>query len=198
MIKLIHGNAYDLIKEIEDNSVDLILTDPPYDRQDYMKTLTGVQKEIMAKEFARVLKRTGNLVLFCGMYCKWKWYELLTKAGLKYVMELIWCYPNPPTLRFQTRKFVPAYDSILWFAKSDDYYFDNEIPIGLNWMVENCSAGILRGKEHTPEEHMGVTPKPLKIALRFVKRLCPKGGLVLDPFAGFATFAIQRKEVQGC
>ncbi len=192
MIKIYHGDAFKLIKNIKDKSIDLIFTDPPYKKATQVKLqkLTGEQMKIMAREFARVLKRTGNLALFCGMYDKWDWYRYLCNVGLKYKMELLWVYRNPSTIRFQTRQFVPAHDTILWFVKSNDYYFNNEKYIELSWMEHSAFVGITRGKEFVPSEKLNVTPKPLKIALTIVKRLCPPNGVVLDPFAGLGTFGI--------
>jgi len=31
----IYGDSYEVLKDIEDNSVDLVLTDPPYDMKKY-------------------------------------------------------------------------------------------------------------------------------------------------------------------
>jgi len=119
-IEIIRGDAFELIREVKDSSIDLVFTDPPYRRaaQVKLESLTGEQMRTMSKEFARVLKRTGNLVLFCGMYDKWMWYNYLTEARLKYVMELLWVYRNPSTIRFQKRKFVPAHDTI--FLKDEN------------------------------------------------------------------------------
>ncbi|MHA1828787.1 MAG: DNA-methyltransferase [Candidatus Heimdallarchaeaceae archaeon] len=195
MIKIYCGDAFKLIKNIKDKSVDLIFTDPPYKKGTTvkMKELTRMQMKAMANEFARVLKRTGNLALFCGLYDKWDWYQYLCDVGLKYKIELLWIYPNPSTFRFQKRQFIPSHDTILWFAKSDDYYFSDEGYIELSWFKYNAFVGFLRGKEYIPNEKLNVTPKPLQIALTIVKRLCPPNGIVLDPFAGLGTFGIACK-----
>lgn len=194
-IKLIHGDAFKLIKQIDNDSVDLIFTDPPYKRttQVNLKPLTSEQMFTIAKEFARVLKREGSCVLFCGMYDKWDWYNILTDVGFNYIMELLWVYRNPSTIRFQKRKFVPAHDTILWFSKSDKYYFLEDSPIELSWFEHKAFVGWVRGQEYIPKEKLNTTPKPLKIALTIVRRLCPPNGLVLDPFAGLGTFAIACK-----
>lgn len=194
-IEIIRGDAFQLIKQVESNSIDLVFTDPPYKRatQVKLRELTNMQIKIMAKEFARVLKKGGNLALFCGMYDKWDWYQALKEAGLNYIMELLWVYRNPSTIRFQKRKFVPAHDTILWFSKGEEYYFDERVPIELSWFEHKAFVGKLRGQEGVPSEKLNTTPKPLKIAIIIVKRLCPLNGIVLDPFAGLGTFAIACK-----
>ena len=78
MIK--HGDALKLIKEIPDNSVDLILTDPPYDATNHIRTvrLTGMQRKILTEHFYRILKRTGNVIVFTGITDKFKWFNELS------------------------------------------------------------------------------------------------------------------------
>jgi DNA modification methylase len=192
MIDLRLGDAFKLIKEIPDNSIDLILTDPPYDGPNYMPSLTDNQKEEMAKEFYRVLKDSGNLALFCGFEDKWKWYNILTKIGFKFQRELIWCYTNPFKFGFKPKKFIPAHETILWFSKTNNYYFNKEGRLEKSYILHYAYIGIIRhrGLENLPKEKHDITPKPLKIAEILVNRLSKEGDLVLDPFAGYGTFAI--------
>jgi len=191
------GDAFKLIKEIPDNSIDLIFTDPPYDGTKHMDELTDKQKEEMAKEFYRVLKPTGNLALFCGYEDKWKWYNILTRLGFKFRREIIWVYPNPTGSLFaaaqgKLKNFVAAHETCLFFSKTDNYYFNNEGMVEKDWFEHPAFGGIMRimGYENTPKEKIGVTPKPIALAKIIVKRLCPKGGVVLDPFMGTGTFGI--------
>lgn len=69
MIKLELGNNIDLIKNISNNSIDMILTSPPYDDlRNYNKSLNWnfeVFKEI-AKELTRVLKEGGVIIWVVG------------------------------------------------------------------------------------------------------------------------------------
>ena len=210
MIKLKNGDAFELIKEVPDSSIDLILTDPPYDRNLYMKSLTDEQKQLMAKEFNRVLKPTGNIALFCGYYDKWKWFNYLTDERLIYQQELIWVNPSPVLIRVAQatiKHFVPAHETILWFSKSENYYFkkfnktkeeyDSKDFVEKTWFIHHGFSGFLKGRENNPKEKLGVTPKPLKIVDILVKRLCPKGGTILDPFMGFGTFGISAQK-HGC
>lgn len=196
MIEIKLGDAFKLIKEIPDNSIDLILADPPYDRNRYMKPLRDIEKKYMAEQFKRVLKPTGNIVLFCGFYCKWKWFALLSKVGLKFQQELIWIYENPGMIRWKIKHFTPAHDNILWFSKTESYYFNNEGTSDLTWFKHKVYCGVLRGKENLPKD-ITITPKPLKISDILVKRLCPKGGIILDPFMGTGTFGISAQRY-GC
>ena len=194
MIRIECGDAFKLIKTIEDMSIDMILTDPPYDDESYMQRLTDMQKRQIAKEFWRVLKIDGNLVMFSGMPDHFKWYNILTETGFKFKRELIWVYKNPCKSKLrvtkQARMFIMGHESILWFVKTDKYYFNNEGVVELSWFENPAFSGMRRSAEGNPQEKLGVTPKPLKIARILIKRLCKPHGIVFDPFMGFGTFGI--------
>ena len=74
MNKILHGDSLDLLKDMDDNSVDMILTDLPYFRvvdddwdnqweteNDYFDWL-----EKLIEEYDRILKNNSNLFLFSG------------------------------------------------------------------------------------------------------------------------------------
>ena len=63
MIDLIHGDCFEEMKKIEDGSVDLILTDPPYGILKH-KIETNVNIELFFKECYRILKPKGFIAFF--------------------------------------------------------------------------------------------------------------------------------------
>lgn len=61
---MVYGDAAKLIKDVPDNSVDLILTDPLYNiKPDEQKFYYG--------EFRRVVRSTGWIILFCKPENQW-------------------------------------------------------------------------------------------------------------------------------
>ncbi len=79
MYKLIQGDCVQAMKEIEDNSIDLIATDPPYfrvkddawdnawdSRESFLTWLGGV-----ADEWKRILKPNGSLYVFASPQMAW-------------------------------------------------------------------------------------------------------------------------------
>jgi DNA modification methylase len=193
MIDIRCGDAFELIKTVGDRSIDLILTDPPYDAAtEYMDRLTDEQKKTMAKEFKRVLNDHGNIALFCGYIDKWKWFNILSEH-FDHKRELIWVHRESShgILRVteQARTFIIAHETILIFGRKNSY-FNNVGVVPLTWIEHPAFSGKRRTAEGNPKEKMNVTPKPTKIAEMLVERLCPKGGTVLDPFMGYGTFGI--------
>ena len=192
----IKGDAFKLIKDIPNSSVDLILTDPPYDATVHIRTdrLTNQQKLSMVKQFFRVLKNTGNLVIFCGFTDKFDWYNVLSKFFI-FKSEIIIVYGMGKYGRLYIKNFAPAYEAALYFTKTGKYYWKNkEIQSGVFKVkrskdVSSDYYGIPDPKRYK----LGVTPKPLGVVKKLVELLCPENGLVLDPFAGSGTTAIAAK-----
>jgi len=68
--KIYEGDAFEKVKEIEDNSIDLIITDPPYwvnfknswynDSKEYIFS----KLDILFKEFKRILKNWCHIYVF--------------------------------------------------------------------------------------------------------------------------------------
>jgi len=63
MENLLHGDCLELMKDIPDNSIDLVLTDPPYGTT-HCKWDTVIDFELMWKELKRVTKDRGAICLF--------------------------------------------------------------------------------------------------------------------------------------
>ncbi len=68
-IEISQGNCFSLIQKMEDNCVDLIATDPPYEinfEDNYWDKPNTLNWDYLAKEFKRVLKPNGALIIFQG------------------------------------------------------------------------------------------------------------------------------------
>tara|TARA_R110000796_G_scaffold214983_1_gene331008 strand:+ start:77 stop:889 length:813 start_codon:yes stop_codon:yes gene_type:complete len=66
MNKEILGNSLEYLKTLEDESIDLILTDPPYNTTD-CKWETKISWNDWWVEWKRIIKPTGTIVLTCQM-----------------------------------------------------------------------------------------------------------------------------------
>lgn len=67
MITLMQGDCLDLLKDLEDNSIDSIVTDPPYGLSFMGKAWDkSVPSREVWEECLRVLKPGGHLLAFAG------------------------------------------------------------------------------------------------------------------------------------
>lgn len=66
MIELIHGDCFEHLKTIEDWSVDLVLTDPPYFSTNlhFDNKKNRFDFKVLLLELKRILKPNGVLVSF--------------------------------------------------------------------------------------------------------------------------------------
>ena len=62
-VKLLQGDCLEIMKTIPNGSVDLVLTDPPY-QTTANSWDTVVDSELMWKELNRVVKKNGAILLF--------------------------------------------------------------------------------------------------------------------------------------
>ena len=63
MIDLLHGNSHELLKTIPSNSIDLVLTDPPYKYLDHRLDADFDEQSIFSELF-RVMKDDSMLLKY--------------------------------------------------------------------------------------------------------------------------------------
>lgn len=123
-IQLVNADCLKYLKTLPDNSVDLVLTDPPYfkvkrnawDNQwpDAAAFLAWLDEVLL--EFWRVLKPSGSLYLFCGSRLASDT-ELLMRERFNVLNHIIWAKPSGPWRRMRKedlRSFFPSTERILF------------------------------------------------------------------------------------
>jgi site-specific DNA-methyltransferase (adenine-specific) len=152
-------------------------------------------------EAHRVLSRHGSLYFHIDYrevhYCKVLLDRIFGRAS--FLNEIIWAYDYGART---TKRWPAKHDNILFYAKDPRaYHFDvdevDRIPYMAPGLVGEAKAA--RGKlptdtwwhtivSPTGKEKLGYpTQKPLGILRRIVRASCPRGGVVLDFFAGSGT-----------
>lgn len=92
-VKLIHGDCLDVLKGMPDNSVDSIVTDPPYGlsfmgkKWDY-----DVPEQAIWEECLRVLKPGGHLLAFAGTRTQHRMAVRIEDAGFEIRDMIAWVY----------------------------------------------------------------------------------------------------------
>ena len=95
MNKIIHGDCLDKLKELEDNSIDSIVTDPPYELGFMGKSWdnTGIaNNKDMWAECLRVLKPGGHLLAFSGTRTYHRVASAIEDAGFEVRDMIEWVY----------------------------------------------------------------------------------------------------------
>ena len=199
-MKLYHsvkfGEALEECRKLEDNSVDLVLTDPPfkltqsYDtRQERFLKLKGSFADFaimrqyfaeIAQEFQRVLKPKGRTLVFCDCYS----YPIFWSAfyGLfDHIRALIWYKGKGYYSLGCNQAFRYSYEMIT-HAFNTHSWFD---------MSQRQDVLTCRNVPSTKREHPA--QKPIELLMKLIIATCPKYGLVLDPFVGSGAILLAAK-----
>jgi len=133
-IVVYHGNCLDLLKSIPDESIQLIVTSPPYNiGKEYEKKLKLdqyiEQQAMVIKECVRTLSPRGSICWQVGNYVEngsiipldTILYPVFIELGLKMRNRIIWHFEHGLHC---TRRFSGRYETIIWFTKSSEYVFN--------------------------------------------------------------------------
>ena len=92
-MKILHGNNLDLLKTLPDNSVDSIVTDPPYGLSFMNKKWDyDVPSVEFWKEAYRVLKHGGHVLSFGGTRTYHRMVVNIEDAGFEIRDQIMWLY----------------------------------------------------------------------------------------------------------
>jgi len=168
--KLIHGDMREECKDIADNSIDCIFSDPPYNLESLPLW------EELADVAARVLKPGASLVVMCGGYCLDKVFRIFEEAGLKYNW---FCYMKHAgaTQAMHGNHAIVCGKVILWFFKGDKL-----IDTG-KYITDFVQSEI-------PDKSLHEWAQSTKEADHFLSRLVVENQIVLDPFMGSGTTGV--------
>jgi len=202
---IINNDSFEYLKKIENNSIDLILTDPPYliskesnfknyseSSSHLMKTKYGNHKidfgdwdkdsldvNLLMKEFHRILRKGGTLIIFFDI---WKSSIIKESAQLHKFKQPrigIWLKNNAVPINSNINYLSNAHEFFFTFIKDKNPTFNSKYDNGV------YNFPLCHGKERL--EHP--TQKPLKLFEELIKKHSNEGDLVLDPFSGSGTTA---------
>lgn len=112
-----HGDCMELLKKLPSNSVDCIITDPPYNVLALDWDKQEVDWKALAEEFYRVLKVNGCIYIFGQMpMINFVFVELSKK--FKFKQDLVW-YKNRGFSLVNTI-FTKYHENILFFVKGNE------------------------------------------------------------------------------
>jgi len=183
--KIVLGDCAEVLKEIPNNSIDCVLTDPPYnidlayhkmdDKQSeevFWKFIEGVYTDLY-----RVLKDKCHLTFTCSQKQVWIYRPMLEKMGFVFRHMGVWHNPKRKAGSYPGQ-WAYGWEPILDFTKGEGFRkLNNGNSVGFTdvW-IEEEPAGIMHPAK-----------RPVKCWQNLVELMSDKNELVLDPFNGSGT-----------
>ena len=197
-IKLINGNCLDTLKNIPNESIDLIVTDPPYpttsrgnagnsggmlqkdiNKKGKVFTYNNINCKEYAPEFYRLLKDGSHCYVMTNHINLIDMLNTFTDVGFHFIKSLIWNKGN----KIMGQYYMSQYEYILFFRK------------GKGKKINNCgTSDILSISNKKTKDKDGTnihdTEKPVELMEVLVNNSSQENELVLDPFMGVGSTGI--------
>lgn len=196
-ILLMYGDCLERMKEIQDGSVELVLTDPPYNISidNNFKTMgrSGIDfgewdkdADILSyiKDVSRILSKDGSFIVFND----WKNLGDITKfaehCGLV-TKDMLRLEKSNPMPRNRDRRYITDFECAIWFVKK-----------GAKWTFNRQDDKYQRPKfVHSIDKGLHPTQKSLKLMEELVKIHSNPEDTVLDCFMGSGTTGVACKNL---
>lgn len=206
--RIYNENCLEGMKMIPDKSVDLIITDPPYNLGLFMKGRGTNLKKMRENHFAysgwddlefekwcsqmdaliaechRVLKKKGNLLIFMSIIKVETIINIAQNHKFYYKTVGIWHKTNPMP-RNMNLQFVNSTEAWIHFVNDATTGTFNNRGKVIHDFVESST---INNSERKFGKHP--TQKPLQVMCHFIDLLSNEKNIVLDPFMGSGTTSV--------
>jgi adenine-specific DNA-methyltransferase len=136
--QLLQGDAFEVLDTVENSSCQLVITSPPYNiGKEYERDRRRTLEEYVAW-LDPIVQKACDKVTVDGHLC-WQvgnhvsngevfpldyfFYQLIIKRGFRLRNRIIWHFNFG---LHATKRFSGRYETLLWFTRSDNYYFQLE------------------------------------------------------------------------
>lgn len=203
---ILRADSRDVIKHIPDNSIDFILTDPPYNLGQHSTgniplpgrsamnndvagwDMVDFNPEEWADEFIRILKPTGNLFIFTSYNQLGRWYNCLDhKFDTSNFM--VWHKTNPAPKIFKAG-FLNSCEMIFtcWNKKHTWNFISQK---EMHNFIE--SPICMRPERLSNPKHPA--QKPVAILKKMIEIASNENDIIFDPFMGVGSVGVAALEL---
>ena len=197
-VKLINGNCLDTLKNIPNESIDLIVTDPPYpttsrgnagnsggmlqkdiNKKGRVFTHNNINCKEYAPEFYRLLKDGSHCYVMTNHINLIDMLNTFTDVGFHFIKSLIWNKGN----KIMGQYYMSQYEYILFFRK------------GKGKKINNCGTSdilSIPNKKTKDKDGKNIhdTEKPIELMEVLVNNSSQENELIIDPFMGVGSTGV--------
>ena len=201
--EIVLSDALSFLEGLEEDSVDLVLTDPPYaisretnfvnkgmDRyhvtMDFGKWNHSEVEDMdrIAAEAWRILKDSGTFICFYDIWKLGSLKDMAEKAGFRLFRIIEWMKKNPVPLNSHLTYLTNAREVALYAVKGAKPVFNSEYDLGV-YSYPICQD---EGRFHP-------TQKPLALFKDLILKHSRQGDMVVDCFSGSGTTAVAASQL---
>lgn len=197
--KIYNIDCIEGMADIDDNIIDLTVTDPPFD-VNYDKYLGVINRKPSDKtyirdnlytefkdfnymkfafELFRLMKKNTHLYLFCGSHQIFKWYDVLNNVGFNFSDILIWL-KDKDSFSVGEFNYDHGFEACLMWSKGHKK---------LNKYKKRLS-NVMR---YNSDGNLHPCQRPINMYKYIIENSSDKDDLVFDPFMGSGTTAVSSK-----
>jgi site-specific DNA-methyltransferase (adenine-specific) len=198
---LIEGEAVEEVRKLASHSVDLVLTDPPFNHETehydtrQSKFLSASMKSFadfaimrshfadFSKEVYRVLKPKGRVLLFCDCTS----FPIFWAAFYGYwnhIRGLIWYKGKGYFSLGVNQAFRYSYEMILHCFNTD------------SWFDLSQRQDVITNPNVPSSQRLHPAQKPLDLLMRLITATCPPNGIILNPYCGSGSTLVAAKHLK--
>lgn len=177
--QIIHGEAAAHLRTMEEGSVDLIVTDPPYlvnykDRNGRSLMNDNNPQGVLPvfEPMARVLKDNAYCICFCGWSALPEFTAAWQAAGLRIVGQIIW------------KKAYASRKGFTEYRHETAYVLAKGRPAQPSRPLADVQDWVYSGNRAHPTE------KAVEVIAPLIRCFSKRGNIVLDPFSGSGSTSV--------
>ena len=196
-VKLYNDDCLNVLKDIEDNSIDLVVTDPPYEvitggrnggvkgkpsgilteNKQLMKSIP--KTDLWLSECFRVMKDGTHIYIMTNTLNLTNYLNIINDVGFKLHNLLVWNKNNTTPNR--------------WYMKNCEYVIFARK--GFAKPINNPSSQTVHNFDNIIGSKQHPTEKPVDLMKLYVENSSQVGDTVLDPFMGSGSTGVACKEL---
>lgn len=193
-VEVINRDSLEHLQKLPDNSVDCILTDPPYGIEytgnkslnRFHDVIEGDEDteafKFIIKESERLLKEDRHAYFFC----RWDVYPELAESvpeSMNHTNLIVW------------DKMVHGMGDLEIYAPQHEFIM--VVQKGKRPLLDGRKVDVMRvqrvGNDKHKEHNVHPNQKPIKLLKQLIKSATKEGETILDPFAGSGSTAVASK-----
>lgn len=212
------GDCINIMKDIDNNSIDLIITDLPYNVTQNKWDKNIIPLDLLWNEYKRIIKTNGAILLFAqGIFAakliisneKWYKYDLIWKKGervsgflnakkqfMRNHEQILAFYKKQPTYNPIFTEGKPLHSKGKKYLNKEGVnnnygYYDTTIPETRKGSTLKYPKSILNFEKPHPSIHPN--EKPIALLEYLIKTFSNENEIVLDSTCGSGTTCVAAK-----